>query len=81
LDLPDLIRARGHRTAAPFAVLWSQERVICIWALLILWRLDRLRPGLANRTNVTLVGDELKWTQPTLSAGGPAAPVVWRRAK
>jgi hypothetical protein len=34
-----------------------------------------------KRTNVTLAGDELKWTQPTPSAGGPPTPVVWRRAK
>ena len=34
-----------------------------------------------KRTNVTLNGDDLKWTQPTPSAGGPPAPIVWKRAK
>jgi Lipocalin-like domain len=34
-----------------------------------------------KRTNVTLASDELRWTQPTPSAGGPPAEVVWRRAK
>ena len=34
-----------------------------------------------KRTNVTIAGDELKWIQPTPSAGGPAVPVVWRRVK
>ncbi len=34
-----------------------------------------------KRTNLVLSGDELKWTQPTPSAGGAPVPVVWKRAK
>jgi Lipocalin-like domain len=34
-----------------------------------------------KRTNVTITGDELKYTQPTPSGGGAAAPIVWKRAK
>jgi len=34
-----------------------------------------------KRTNLAISGDELKWTQPTPSAGGPPTPVVWRRVK
>jgi len=34
-----------------------------------------------KRTNVVITADELKWVQPTPSAGGPAAPVVWKRVK
>jgi hypothetical protein len=34
-----------------------------------------------KRTNLTVVGDELKWTQPTPSMGGPPIAVVWKRAK
>jgi hypothetical protein len=34
-----------------------------------------------KRTNITLTGDELKWTQPTPSFGGPPVAVVWKRAK
>ncbi len=34
-----------------------------------------------KRTNVTITGDELKWIQPTPSAGGPPVAVVWRRMK
>jgi len=34
-----------------------------------------------KRTNVTVSGDELKWTQPTPSAGGPPILTVWKRAK
>jgi hypothetical protein len=34
-----------------------------------------------KRTNVTISADELKWVQPTPSAGGPPAPVVWKRLK
>jgi len=34
-----------------------------------------------KRINVTLAGDEPKWTQPTPAADGPPAQVVWRRAK
>jgi hypothetical protein len=34
-----------------------------------------------KRTNVAITGDELKWIQPTPSAGGPAVPVVWKRVK
>jgi Lipocalin-like domain len=34
-----------------------------------------------KRTNVAITGDELKWIQPTPSAGGAAVPVVWRRVK
>ncbi len=34
-----------------------------------------------KRTNMTLSGDELKWTQPTPSAGGAPTVVVWKRAK
>jgi hypothetical protein len=33
-----------------------------------------------KRTNVTITGDELKWTQPTPSAGGAPIVVVWKRA-
>jgi len=34
-----------------------------------------------KRTNVVATADELKWIQPTPSAGGPATPVVWKRVK
>jgi Lipocalin-like domain len=34
-----------------------------------------------KRTNITITGDELKWTQPTPSAGGSPVAVVWKRAK
>jgi hypothetical protein len=34
-----------------------------------------------KRTNVTLTGDELKYTNPAPSVGGPPAPLVWKRAK
>jgi hypothetical protein len=34
-----------------------------------------------KRTNVSIAGDELKYTQPTPSGGGPALVVVWGRAK
>jgi hypothetical protein len=34
-----------------------------------------------KRINVTVTGDELKYTQPTPSAGGLPAPNVWHRAK
>jgi hypothetical protein len=34
-----------------------------------------------KRTNVSVSKNELRWTQPTPSAGGPAAVVVWRRAR
>ncbi len=34
-----------------------------------------------KRTNLTLSGDELKWTNPAPSAGGAPAVVVWKRAK
>jgi hypothetical protein len=34
-----------------------------------------------KRTNLTLAGDELKWTQPTPSSGGEPAPTILRRAK
>jgi hypothetical protein len=34
-----------------------------------------------KRTNVSVSGDELKYTQPTPSGGGPAAVVIWKRAK
>jgi Lipocalin-like domain len=34
-----------------------------------------------KRTNVSVSGGELKWTQPTPSAGGPPAVVVWKRAR
>ena len=33
-----------------------------------------------KRTNVTTTGDELKYSQPTPSAGGPPIVVVWKRA-
>lgn len=33
-----------------------------------------------KRTNVSLSGTELKYTQPTPSAGGPPLVVVWKRA-
>jgi hypothetical protein len=34
-----------------------------------------------KRTNLTITGDELKYTQPTPSVGGAPAVVVWRRSK
>ncbi len=34
-----------------------------------------------KRTGLTVTGDELKWTQPTPSAGGPPGVIVWKRAK
>ena len=34
-----------------------------------------------KRTNVSVSGDELKYTQPSPSGGGPATVVVWKRAK
>jgi hypothetical protein len=34
-----------------------------------------------KRTNFTLAGDELKYTNTAPSVGGPAAVLVWRRAK
>ena len=34
-----------------------------------------------KRTNVTLTGDELKYTNTAPSVGGPPAVLVWRRAK
>jgi Lipocalin-like domain len=34
-----------------------------------------------KRTNLSVSGDELKWTQPTPSQGGPPVVVVWKRAK
>jgi hypothetical protein len=34
-----------------------------------------------KRTNVSVAGDELKYTQPAPSAGGPATIIVWKRAK
>ena len=34
-----------------------------------------------KRTNITVTGDELKWTQPTPSAGGAPVATVWKRAK
>ena len=34
-----------------------------------------------KRTNVLITADELKWVQPTPSAGGPATPVLWKRVK
>jgi Lipocalin-like domain len=34
-----------------------------------------------KRTDVTLTGDELKYTNPAPSVGGPAAVLVWRKAK
>jgi hypothetical protein len=34
-----------------------------------------------KRINVTITGDELKYTQPTPSGGGLPAPNVWKRAK
>jgi len=34
-----------------------------------------------KRTNLAITADELKWVQPTPSAGGPPAPVVWKRVK
>jgi Lipocalin-like domain len=34
-----------------------------------------------RRTNLTLTGDELKYTNTAPSAGGPPAVLVWRRAK
>lgn len=33
-----------------------------------------------KRTNVTITGDELKYSQPTPSAGGAPIVVVWKRA-
>jgi hypothetical protein len=34
-----------------------------------------------KRINVTIIGDELKYTQPTPSGGGLPAPNVWKRTK
>jgi Lipocalin-like domain len=34
-----------------------------------------------KRTNLAVVGDELKYTQPTPSGGGSAAHLVWKRVK
>jgi hypothetical protein len=34
-----------------------------------------------KRTDVSVSGDELKYTQPAPSGGGPAAVVTWKRAK
>ena len=34
-----------------------------------------------TRTNVSVSGDELKYTQPSPSGGGPATVVIWKRAK
>jgi hypothetical protein len=34
-----------------------------------------------KRVNLTVVGDELKYTNTAPSAGGGAAPLVWRRTK
>jgi hypothetical protein len=34
-----------------------------------------------KRTNVSISGDELKYTQPAPSDGGPAAVVTWKRSK
>jgi Lipocalin-like domain len=34
-----------------------------------------------KRINLSVAGDELKYTQPTPSGGGPAAPLVWKRVK
>jgi hypothetical protein len=33
-----------------------------------------------KRTNVTITGDELKYSQPTPSAGGSPVVIVWKRA-
>ena len=34
-----------------------------------------------KRTNLMINGDEMKYVQPTPSAGGPPTPVVWKRVK
>ena len=34
-----------------------------------------------KRVNVSVTGDELKYTQPTPSGGGAAIPLVWKRIK
>jgi hypothetical protein len=34
-----------------------------------------------KRTNLAVTADELKYTQPTPSGGGPAIPLVWKRIK
>jgi hypothetical protein len=34
-----------------------------------------------KRTDVSVSGDELKYIQPAPSGGGPATPVIWKRAK
>jgi hypothetical protein len=34
-----------------------------------------------KRINLSVSGDELRYTQPTPSGGGPAALLVWKRAK
>src|ERR1700724_1442570 len=34
-----------------------------------------------KRINLSVSGDELKYTQPNPSGGGPPAPLVWKRAK
>jgi Lipocalin-like domain len=34
-----------------------------------------------KRNNLAITGDELKYTNPAPSVGGPPAPLVWKRAK
>jgi Lipocalin-like domain len=34
-----------------------------------------------RRTNLSITGDELRYTQPTPSGGGAPAPLVWKRTK
>jgi hypothetical protein len=34
-----------------------------------------------KRVNVSITGDELRYTQPTPSGGGSPAPLVWKRVK
>jgi hypothetical protein len=34
-----------------------------------------------KRTNISVAGDELRWTQPAPSIGGPSNLTVWKRAK
>ena len=34
-----------------------------------------------KRTNLSITGNEMRWTQPTPSGGGPPAETLWKRAR
>ena len=34
-----------------------------------------------KRTNLSITGDEMRWTQPTTSGGGQPAETLWKRAR